>query len=146
VAELERRIADLKQHAMRIPSLEARISKLEGDLTKAAPGPGPGPDPVPPAAEGSPHTEQVSAKTGRAPARTDNLRAIRGIGKSMEHSLHGLGIRTFEAIAAWTSEDIEKFAALLKLTPQRIRRDRWVQSAQDELKRRTDPPPEQSDR
>jgi predicted flap endonuclease-1-like 5' DNA nuclease len=140
VGELERRIVELRKHAMRIPSLEARISKLEAQAIRDAQVH----KPEPPVAE-KPAVSQKDSATPPPPSqRTDNLRAIRGIGRAIEHSLHGLGIRTFEAIAAWTTEDIDRFATLLNLNPQRIRRDRWVQRAQEQVKRRTNPPPNAS--
>jgi NADH-quinone oxidoreductase subunit E len=131
VGELERRIVELRKHAMRIPSLEARIAKLETQAVREAPVPNREP-PAPP--------ERDSAPPPPSAQRTDNLRAIRGIGRAIEHSLHGLGIRTFDAIAAWTAEDIERYASLLSLKPERIRRDRWVQRAQEQVNRRTSPP------
>jgi predicted flap endonuclease-1-like 5' DNA nuclease len=140
VGELERRIVELRKHAMRIPSLEARISKLEAQAMRDAQAH----KPEPPVAEKPAVSQQDSAPPPPPSQRTDNLRAIRGIGRAIEHSLHGLGIRTFEAIAAWTAEDIERFATLLNLNPQRIRRDRWVQRAQEQVKRRTNPPPNDS--
>ena len=137
VGELERRIVELRKHAMRIPSLEARISKLEAQAMRDAQVP----KPEPAVAEKPAVSRQDSSTPPPPSQRTDNLRAIRGIGRAIEHSLHGLGIRTFEAIAAWTAEDIERFATLLNLNPQRIRRDRWVQRAQEQVTRRITPPP-----
>jgi predicted flap endonuclease-1-like 5' DNA nuclease len=140
VGELERRIVELRKHAMRIPSLEARIAKLEQKATREAPAPKSEP-PAPPDQSSSSQPDSVPPPSAE---RTDNLRAIRGIGRAIEHSLHGLGIRTFDAIAAWTAEDVERFAAELGLKPERIRRDRWVQRAQEQVKRRTSPPPDAS--
>jgi predicted flap endonuclease-1-like 5' DNA nuclease len=140
VSELERRIVELRKHAMHIPSLEARISKLEAQAVREAQVR----RPEPPVAE-KPSVSQMDSAAPPPPSqRTDNLREIRGIGRAIEQSLHGLGIRTFEAIAAWTAEDIERFATLLNLNPQRIRRDRWVQRAQEQVKRRSNPPPDVS--
>ncbi len=143
VGELERRIVELRKHAMRIPSLEARIAKLEAEASREAEAPRAEPpapseksaenDSAPPAA---PATQNDSVPPVSA-QRTDNLRSIRGIGRAIEQSLHGLGIRTFDAIAAWTAEDVDRFAGLLGLKPERIRRDRWVQRAQEQVKRRT---------
>jgi predicted flap endonuclease-1-like 5' DNA nuclease len=156
IGELERRIVELRKHAMRIPSLEARIVKLEEKATQEAqvpksepPAPpdqssAPLPDSVPPAPPDQSSASQPDSMPPPSAPRTDNLRAIRGIGRAIEHSLHGLGIRTFDAIAAWTAEDVERFAAALGLKPERIRRDRWVQRAQEQVKSRTGPPPDAS--
>lgn len=59
----------------------------------------------------------------------DDLQQIRGIGRGFERELRRIGIRTFEQIAAWTSDDIDTIAVQIKAQPDRIRRDGWVEHA-----------------
>lgn len=60
----------------------------------------------------------------------DNLRKIKGIGPKIESSLQALGIMRLEQIAGWTEADIARIDAQLSARG-RIRRDRWVEQAQE---------------
>jgi len=61
-----------------------------------------------------------------APAAADDLKRIPGIGPKYEAALHALGVRTFGQIAAWTSEDVARFALKLKLHRSRIDKSDWI--------------------
>jgi predicted flap endonuclease-1-like 5' DNA nuclease len=59
----------------------------------------------------------------------DDLTRIRGIGPHYARVLHGLGVSSFAAIAAWTPQDCTSFARRLKVNPGRVERDKWVDQA-----------------
>lgn len=60
----------------------------------------------------------------------DDLKRIPGIGPKYERALNELGVRTFAQIAAWTTDDIARFSAKLKLHRSRIEKAGWVGEAQ----------------
>lgn len=60
--------------------------------------------------------------------KTDDLKAISGIGPKLEQVLNGKGIFRFADIGRWTSAEVEKFEAELGLDG-RIARDGWVEQA-----------------
>jgi predicted flap endonuclease-1-like 5' DNA nuclease len=66
----------------------------------------------------------------RAPrtAGPDDLKRIRGIGVLIEKKLNALGIATYEQIANWTAEDIERVSRVLEFKG-RIERENWVEQA-----------------
>lgn len=72
----------------------------------------------------------------RRPADRDDLQRIHGIGPVLERRLNRLGINRFGQIARWTGDDIDRIAAKLEDSPDRIRRDRWVHSARREHTRK----------
>jgi len=65
------------------------------------------------------------------PARptVDDLTRLRGVGPAFARSLEGHGVVRFADVAAWTDADVEHVARLLKIRPERIRRDDWIGSA-----------------
>jgi large subunit ribosomal protein L21 len=77
-----------------------------------------------PAADAAPETA--------ATADHSNLSLIAGIGPTIEKKLRAAGIANWEAIAAWTEADIEKYDAELNLRG-RITRDEWVEQAKELL-------------
>ena len=66
----------------------------------------------------------------------DDLKEIVGIGPVIEQLLHGLGITTFEQLAALSAEDAERIAEHLGAFHERIARDRWQEQAADLAARR----------
>jgi NADH-quinone oxidoreductase subunit E len=58
----------------------------------------------------------------------DDLKRISGLGPKAEQVLNGMGIFTYEQVAAWTSEEIAEIDARLRLGG-RIRRDDWTGQA-----------------
>ncbi|HEY7681138.1 MAG TPA: hypothetical protein VH879_00730 [Gemmatimonadales bacterium] len=88
----------------------------------------------------------IRSPKGRQPARPagsprrrresgsvrDDLKLIHGIGPVLERALHGLGITRFRQIARWSDRDLERIARKLDDSPERIRRDRWMDGARRE--------------
>jgi predicted flap endonuclease-1-like 5' DNA nuclease len=76
--------------------------------------------------------------------QTDDLKRIKGIGFQIEKQLNALGVATYEDIANWTSEDIDRISKSLDFQG-RIQRENWVEQARilaaggdTEFSRRTD--------
>lgn len=63
---------------------------------------------------------------------SDDLKKIRGIGPVMERILIDLGITTYRQIAEFNRQDIERVAAAIETSPNRIIRDDWVGGAKRE--------------
>ncbi len=87
-------------------------------------------------------TEAVTLEAARKPSAAtahDDLKRLRGIGPSFEKALHRAGVHTFEQVAAWSPEDIERIADQIGTNPRRILRNNWVAGAQEELQRKRDP-------
>lgn len=59
----------------------------------------------------------------------DDLKQIKGVGPKLEGLLHENGITSFGQIAAWTEDDIDRFAALIGKMGGRIRSDDWIGQA-----------------
>jgi predicted flap endonuclease-1-like 5' DNA nuclease len=69
------------------------------------------------------------APTMELPAVTDNLRAVRGIGPSMERKLHSLGIVSYRQLALLDGAELERVRAELTDFRNRIEREDWVGQA-----------------
>lgn len=59
----------------------------------------------------------------------DDLSKIHGIGPTFARTLNKMGLHSFNQIARWTPEDIDKVAKKLYTAPDRIKRDKWVDEA-----------------
>lgn len=77
---------------------------------------------------------ELSLAHGWGAQSEDDLTRIKGIGPKLSQRLKDNGVVTFAAIAAWSAEDIDEQAALLKVPASRIRRDDWIQSAKSLIK------------
>lgn len=66
---------------------------------------------------------------------SDDLKVVNGIGPVMERTLHSFGIKTWEQLAAFTAEDVEKVSDAIETFPGRIERDGWVAQAKDLVER-----------
>lgn len=66
------------------------------------------------------------------PAEPDPLTDIEGIGPAYEQALNAVGILTFDQLA---QQNADALAAQLgaRITAERIRRDRWIEQAQERL-------------
>lgn len=64
------------------------------------------------------------------PGGGDDLKQIKGVGKVIESRLHALGITSFEQIARFTPEDIERVDKVLDFKG-RIQRERWIEQARE---------------
>jgi predicted flap endonuclease-1-like 5' DNA nuclease len=64
-----------------------------------------------------------------APPLLVDLKLVRGIGPKIEKLLKNHGVTKVADIAAWTDEDVERFAKKIGVNSARIRKDDWVGSA-----------------
>jgi predicted flap endonuclease-1-like 5' DNA nuclease len=84
------------------------------------------------------------AYTGDVSTSIDDLKRIRGIGVLIEKKLYSLGISSYEQVANWTREDIDRISQILDFKG-RIERENWIEQArilasggQTEFSRRVD--------
>ena len=80
-------------------------------------------------ARGIPMPTFSEAPTAEIPAVTDDLRAVRGIGPSMERKLHELGIVSYRQLAMLDGAELERVRAELTDFRGRIEREDWVGQA-----------------
>ena len=74
--------------------------------------------------------EQAKAAKERPKDRPkDDLSKIHGVGPAFAKTLNKMGLYSFDQIARWTPEDIDKVAKKLYTAPERIKRDRWIAEA-----------------
>ena len=78
---------------------------------------------------------ELTAVGTPAATHDDDLKKINGIGPVMEKTLNELGIRTWEQIAAFTTEDIERVSGAITSFGGRIERDDWIGGAKELLAR-----------
>jgi len=71
---------------------------------------------------------QLSRSKIGATAQADDLKRIRGIGILIEKKLHGLGITTYQQVANWTRDDVERVNRALTFQG-RIERENWIEQA-----------------
>ncbi len=64
----------------------------------------------------------------KRPARIDDLKLIKGVGKVLEDKLHRIGIYHFRQIAQWSPDQIKAFEKRLSFK-NRITRDQWLKQA-----------------
>ncbi len=81
-----------------------------------------------PTAESPSHGAAMGRNTNEDDA-IDDLRKIKGVGPSIEKTLHNLGFFRFSQIAAMTELDIERVARQLKGFRSRIYREDWIGQA-----------------
>ncbi len=63
----------------------------------------------------------------------DDLTRIKGVGPRFERALKSQGVTTYEQIAGWTAEDIDRIASQIRVKPERIQREKWVERARELL-------------
>jgi len=80
-------------------------------------------------ARGIPMPTFSEAPTAEIPAVTDDLRAVRGIGPSMERKLHELGIVSYRQLAMLDGAELARVRAELTDFRGRIEREDWVGQA-----------------
>ena len=61
----------------------------------------------------------------------DDLKRISGVGPFIEKKLNAIGIYTFEQIASFNSDDIQKVTDAIQFFPGRIQRDDWVSQGKE---------------
>jgi NADH-quinone oxidoreductase subunit E len=69
----------------------------------------------------------------KRPENPDDLKALRGVGASLEKQLNELGVWTFEQIARMSDADLAWIDAHLTTVPGRCFRDDWVGQAKARL-------------
>ncbi|PQM29321.1 hypothetical protein CVO77_09735 [Sphingopyxis lindanitolerans] len=95
------------------------------------------PAPAPPPAAAAPEPEPTAAipaepaapPPAAKPAKADNLQLLKGIGPKLAGLLNGLGVTSFQQVAAWTAADIATIDAQLGAFQGRIARDNIVDQA-----------------
>jgi predicted flap endonuclease-1-like 5' DNA nuclease len=146
VVELQARLRQFEPHAAREAELRGKLAELEAENANLQ------------TAETARQTEEIADKNARIrelesalAARDDKIRQlerdladglawgespvpddlkrIRGIGAGFERALIEIGVTKLSQIASWTPEDVARIAARLKVRPERILRDGWVESA-----------------
>ncbi len=68
----------------------------------------------------------------------DDLTLINGIGPFIEKKLNDIGVYTYNHVAQWTAEDIERITTQIQFFPGRIAQDRWVAQAATLLQRKNE--------
>jgi predicted flap endonuclease-1-like 5' DNA nuclease len=58
-----------------------------------------------------------------------SLRSIKGIGDVAQQRLADAGVTSVDQVAAWTDADIDRVAAQMRASADRIRREDWVGQA-----------------
>ncbi len=111
--ELERQIEELKKTNATFRQKNTELREANGELEK----------------------KLAEARTlAERPAPTmDDLTELRGVGPKVAQALRAAGITTFEQIAGWSEEDIEKIAPQIKTAVGRIKKADWVGQAQKRL-------------
>jgi predicted flap endonuclease-1-like 5' DNA nuclease len=77
------------------------------------------------------------AAVTRDAAASDDLQRIAGIGPVLAKKLHRVGVTTFRQLAGLSRDDVDRVARALGLPAARIRRERWIAAARDELRAKT---------
>ena len=78
--------------------------------------------------------ERIGTASGN---EKDDLRKIKGIGPFSEKKLNSIGIFTYTQLSRLESEDVDKLNEVIEFFPGRIKRDNWVDQAQNLLKQKT---------
>ena len=65
----------------------------------------------------------------RRGSSADDLTQIRGVGPVLSERLRAHGMRSFQDIASWDQETLERVAAAVGSLPARVRREDWVGQA-----------------
>lgn len=122
-----RRRARQQARARRRAERQAKRIRAEGTLR-----PGAAVHAEPPVA--APVAAAPAVATGSALNRESEpvrpaFTSIKGIGPALEQRLRASGVTSVAQVAAWSDEDIERLAPTLKVTPERIRREAWVEQA-----------------
>jgi len=100
----------LKAQAESLKAKDAKLASLEAELAAS-------------------RERLASAGPAGLAERGDDLKRVRGIGVGFERILKDNGVTTYAQLAAWTGDDILRFAMLLKTQPGRIARGAWIEQA-----------------
>ena len=144
VAVFGRRRSKQRARARRRAERQAKRAQLDGTAGAVMPAiadtPMPDPATARPAAAASEAVSEAAPEggaEGRATGQPDQpdrpgdaFIAIKGIGPAMEERLRASGVTSVAQVAAWSDDDIAAIAPGLKVRPERIRREAWVEQAQ----------------
>ncbi len=72
---------------------------------------------------------EQTKKSSESGTKRDDLKRIKGIGLVLERLLHKNEVYTFQQIADWTQEDVDRVDVKLENFKGRIRRDDWIKQA-----------------
>ena len=135
--------------AAELETVEPETEVSDADASSSEPGqPFPGPRSEAVAGLRSVRSEAFkgsgSGFGGPVTGEVDDLKRIRGIGVLIEKKLHSLGVISYEQVANWTGEDVDRISQLLDFKG-RIERENWIEQArilasggQTEFSRRVD--------
>lgn len=121
---LEAELAQAKRAAEQATELEMKQRRLVAELQERLGGNTP--EPV----VAAPMEPTDAPARPQASPKTDDLTAIRGIGKVIEKKLHQLGITSFGQIAALTPDEVRRVNEAIDF-PGRVERERWVDQAKE---------------
>lgn len=77
-------------------------------------------------------TAATTAQPAPAKQDRDDLKKISGISRTLEKRLNDCGVRLFKQIAMWTKEDIDNLEKQMPELHNRVERDNWIASAQEQ--------------
>ncbi|MGF1477696.1 MAG: helix-hairpin-helix domain-containing protein [Geminicoccaceae bacterium] len=120
-----------KRAAPKTPMLkpEVRIVEVVAEASESKPAQAK-PAPVP--STPSPKVKSVAKAPAEKPRQPDDLTAIKGIGPKMAETLSSMGIKTFEALAKLTPNEVTEVEAKLGFAG-RVERDGWIEQAKAKL-------------
>ena len=72
----------------------------------------------------------TKASRKAAPAGSDDLKKLSGVGPALEKKLHAAGVTSFAQIAAWTDADVAEMDDTLSFKG-RIEREGWIAQAKE---------------
>ena len=85
--------------------------------------------PVSPEPASDPPASGSAPAASSGAARTDDLTAIKGLGKVKAAKLVASGITSYAQIAAWSEDDIAEAGLKVNTSPGQIKREDWVGQA-----------------
>ena len=62
----------------------------------------------------------------------DDLKLVNGVGPATEKALNRLGIRSYRQLATLERDELEKLATKIKISVERIKREKWIKHARQE--------------
>jgi predicted flap endonuclease-1-like 5' DNA nuclease len=80
--------------------------------------------------------EQLQSALPKRPPEASELHSIRGIGPKYARALSALGVSTIGSLAALSDDDVNRIEQQLRIRNGRIRRERWVEQAQQQTESR----------
>jgi predicted flap endonuclease-1-like 5' DNA nuclease len=129
IADLSRRVAELEPLDGVVKEREAKIDELSKLLAERAAAPA--------AAPRKPKTRtRAKGQLFTPPPEKDDLKKIYGIGPVLEKALNRLGVTSFQQVARFTREDIDRVSAAIEFFPDRILRDDWISGAKEEYRKK----------